>query len=334
MSPDDRTATLARSLIWRTPKVPIAQADIATESKPLAELSCKFKLTALGGTTPKFDCDLESGEEIRVKYGNGPEIPAEAASTRLLKALGFAADDIVIVEKLRCFGCPKEPFSTMKAVEVTRAEPLYKHLIDYDDYEEFKWVAVERKFRARPIESEGVEGWAFHELSQVDPKKGGAPRAHLDAIRMIAIFLSHWDNKSENQRIVCLDDTWQDKTPCAEPLLMLQDVGATFGPSKVDLPEWEQATMWEDRTTCRVSMRELPYSGATFVDAQITEEGRQFFGAMISQLSDRQLTDLFTGARFAEKRGLFQSPRPVSEWVRVFRAKVKTITDGPACPSA
>jgi hypothetical protein len=36
----------------------------------------------------------------------------------------------------------------------------------------------------------------------VDPAKGGATRAELDALRLTAILLGHWDNKASNQRLV------------------------------------------------------------------------------------------------------------------------------------
>jgi hypothetical protein len=332
VSDAERLETFARAQVWMQPKVPIEQAILGGDPKTGKELACKFKITALGGTTPKFDCDLDSGEEIRVKYGNGPEIPAEAAATRLLRTLGFGADDITIVEKLRCLGCPKEPFSTMKVVEMTRAQPLYRRLIDYEDYEDFNWVAVERKYMARPIETATLEGWAFHELDKVDASKGGASRAHVDALRLIAVLLAHWDNKPENQRMVCLTNGWPDKTPCPHPFLLLQDVGATFGPTKVDLPEWQKAQIWEDRAACKVSMRELPYEGATFGEAHVTEAGRLFVGKLLSRLSDRQLTDLFTGARFSSRRGFFSASRPIPEWVSAFKAKVTAINDGAPCP--
>jgi hypothetical protein len=220
----------------------------------------------------------------------------------------------------------------MRAVELTRAEPVYQRVIDHTAFEDFEWVAVERKFAARPIETARLEGWGFYELDRVDPAKGGAPRAHVDALRLMALLLAHWDNKSENQRLVCLSREWPDKTSCREPFLLLQDVGATFGPSKVDLEAWEHVVMWKDRARCIVSMRDLPYNGATFGEAQISEEGRQFFAKLIGQLSDRQLTDLFAGARFDQKRGLFSDVRPVAEWVRVFKAKRQAITEGAACP--
>jgi hypothetical protein len=50
-------------------------------------------------------------------------------------------------------------------------------------------------------------------------------------------------------------------------------------------------------------------------------------------LSDAQLRALFTHARFAEPRGIFTPQHHVDDWVRVFRGKIREITDGPRCPA-
>ena len=327
-----RTEMLARAQLWRAPAVPIRRASLTGTT--LDDVSCKFKVSDLGGTTPKFDCVLDSGEEIRIKYGSGPEVPAEAAATQLLKAVGFGADDVVLVKRLRCYGCPKEPFSVMKTVELTRAEALYEQVLNFDKFEVFEWVALERKFDARPIETDKIEGWSFFELDAIDPLQGGAPRAHIDAMRIMAVLLAHWDNKSENQRFVCLADEWPKGTACTEPFLLLQDVGATFGPAKLDLAAWEGTPMWVDRATCSVSMQSLPFGGATFNQTRISEEGRRFAARLLTQLSPEQLTNLFTYARVAEPRGVFTPSHSVAEWVRVFQKKVHEISAGPSCPAA
>jgi hypothetical protein len=331
VSDEERTELLRHARVWRTPRTPVAHVSLAGEL--LDELSCRFKVSDLGGTTPKFDCDLDDGETIRIKYGKGPEVQSEAAATRLLKALGFLADDITLVRRLRCYGCPKEPFSVMKAVEITGTEPVYQRVVNFDSYEEFEWVALERKYPAPAIETDTLEGWAFFELDTIDPSRGGAPRAHVDALRLIAVLLAHWDNKAENQRMVCLAPGSANGEPCRQPYLMLQDVGASFGPMKVDLTAWESAPIWEDRATCAVSMRKLPFDGATFGQAYITEPGRLMVSGLLAQLTDDQLTDLFTYARFAERQGLFTAAHPVADWVRVFKDKLRAITEGPACPS-
>ena len=79
-------------------------------------------------------------------------------------------------------------------------------------------------------------------------------------------------------------------------------------------------------------MRSLPYGGGTFGVARVSEEGRQFLTSRLNQLSDAQIADLFSGARFDKQDGLLTAARPVSEWVGVFKARVKALTDGPPCP--
>ena len=256
------------------------------------------------------------------------------AAAKLLHALGFGADNVMMVEKVRCYGCPAEPFITMKTLGFAGAQKLYDKVMDAKEYKDFEWAAVERKHYGRPIETEEVEGWAFFELDLIDPKKGGAPRAHVDALRLLAVLLSHWDNKSENQRLVCLSEKdWPDGGKCSKPFAMLQDVGSAWGPRKVDLPEWEKAPLWADRASCTTSMDALPYHGATFTPVKITEAGRKHLGGLLSQLSDRQIDDLFRSARFDQPTGMLaRHSTAITEWVRVFKAKVKQVTDGPSCP--
>jgi hypothetical protein len=329
---EERLDALARARIWRRPSTPVSRAYLGAPAHAPRELACRFVVSTPGGTTPKFDCQLESGEIVRIKYGPGAEIPSEVASTRLLRALGFGADEVTLIERLRCYGCPLEPFVTLHAVDLTRTEPLYERVIDYDEARDFEWVALERKHPARAIESDDVKGWAFFELDTVESAKGGAPRAHVDALRLLAAFLAHWDNKPENQRLVCLSRDWPEGQPCPQPFLMVQDTGAMFGPRKVDLDAWERSPIWSDRVQCAVTLAHLPYDGATFGRAEITERGRQHLGRLLVQLSEAQLTQLFASARFDRRSGVFVGSRPVADWVAAFRAKVHEITDGPPCP--
>jgi len=333
LSADERNEALARAQVWRRPPVPVSEAYLGQDRSAPRELDCTFKLNAPSGTTPKFDCVTGDGEEIRIKYGVGAEVPGEAAATRLLTALGFGADSITLIERLRCFGCPKEPFTVMKLVATTRTDGLYEHVIDEGSYEVFPWVALERRFPARAIEiTDGTEGWAFFELDKVNTAEGAAPRAHVDALRLLAVFLAHWDNKSENQRLVCLSEPWPEGTRCPKPFLLLQDVGSTFGPRKVDLEDWERAVIWKDRATCTITMRDLPVHGATFAETKVSEEGRLFLSGLLEQLTDVQLVDLFSGARFDKRRGLFAPKSSADEWARAFRARRAAIAGGPACP--
>lgn len=333
VSAEERVDALSRAAVWMAPP-PIPKAELGIDPKNPKEITCTFEITQLGGTAPKFDCKSESGERLRIKYGSSPEVVSEVASAKLLHALGFGSDNVTIVEKVRCYGCPAEPFVTMKTLGFANAQKLYEKVMDPKDYKDFEWAAVERRHYGRAIETEEVEGWAFFELDLIDSKKGGAPRAHVDALRLLAVMLSHWDNKSENQRLMCLSENdWPDGGECSKPFAMLQDIGSAWGPRKVDLPEWEKAPMWADRASCTISMDALPYHGATFTPVKISEAGRQHLGGLLSQLSDRQIEDLFTSARFDHPTGMFgKHSAPIAEWVRVFKAKVNQITDGPWCP--
>jgi len=293
------------------------------------EVSCTFVPHAPGGTSLKFDCALDDGEIIRVKYGHQPEIHAEVAATRLLTALGYAADRVYMVQRLHCRGCPMHPFVTMLLRDAIGAPAKDADGASIAGQRDFQWVSVERKFEGAPIEDETRQGWAWWELKNVH-----APRVELDALRLIAVFLAHWDNKAENQRLVCLTPGWRVGMRCRDSFLLLQDVGSTFGPTRVDLDAWEDAMMWSDRSTCTISMREMPYKGGTFGTVRIGERGRRFLASMLDQLSDQQITDLFTGARFDKQSGLLSDPSPVSEWVRVFKQRRQAISDGVSCPEA
>ena len=59
---------------------------------------------------------------------------------------------------------------------------------------------------------------------------------------------------------------------------MGQDLGATFGPLKLDLSGLSRTKIWADAASCKVSMHGMPYGGSTFPDVFIPEEGRRFPG--------------------------------------------------------
>lgn len=334
VSDEERLDALSRAIVWQQPRVPIGQARLDADPAQPQSLECTFLVTELGGTAAKFDCALPNGEQVRVKYGRTPEIPSEVAAARLLHALGFGADNVMLVEKLRCYGCPAEPFLTMRTLGLAGAHDLYGKVMNKESFKDFEWVAVERKHYARPIETEQLEGWAFFELDLIDPKKGGAPRAHVDALRLLSAMIGHWDNKSENQRLVCLSEKdWPENGRCSRPMAMLQDVGSSFGPRKVDLPKWEKALLWSDRASCTATLDDFPYDGATFKPVKISEAGRKHLASLLGQLTDEQIVALFRGARFDHSKGMIGfTASPVADWARVFKAKVRRISDGPPCP--
>jgi hypothetical protein len=307
--------------------------------------ACRFAPSDPSGTTPKFDCVFEGGDAVKVKYGHDAEIQAEVAASALLRLLGYGADDVTLVQRLRCYGCPRHPFV---AAHLRRNfhMPFVREEIA-DGFTDFEWVSVERKFPAPAIETEMVSGWEWRELDRVD-----APRAEVDAFRVLAAFLAHWDNKAENQRLVCLDDvplppssvpssgapgpdiavpTAPRKGVCERPLAMIQDLGASFGPPKVNLARWRDLPVWYDRTSCMISMRALPFEGATFEDVQISEEGRALAAQRLMSISEAQIERLFSDARFPQFQAGTADERDLKAWTAAFRDRVRQIADA-RCP--
>jgi hypothetical protein len=327
-----RNDAFARAKVWREPSEPVPEADFRSNPRgkgsfpPETELVCKFVQRHSHGQTPKFYCVLPDGELIKVKYGRrNPEAFAEVAATRLLSALGFGAERVYKVARVRCFGCPPYP------------QPRFWWLDSFfsreGHYVDVAPASVERPFRGKKIVAPGTDGWAFNELEHIDPARGGATRAEIDALRLIAVFLADWDNKPENQRLVCLPGAEDPARGCRSPFALLQDVGATFGPLAMNLVAWGKVPIWVDRATCRVSMKSLPYQGATFADVELTEGGRKLLASGLRQLRDEQIYGLFDAAGFARYGRGPDANRDLDGWVGAFKAKVAEIADGPGCPT-
>ena len=332
LSPDARLALLRRAQVWtRTnvramdlkagPRGPGAFARDAT-------VTCDYVEKVMMGRSPKFTCRIPPHDEVKVKYGgsNG-EVYGEVAATRLLWALGFGADRMYPVTVI-CRGCPSElqPSSPSSAKTVV-----------------FDIAAIERKMPGHEIRTADVEGWSWPELDLVNEDAGGAPRAHRDALKLLVAMLQHTDSKTQQQRLLCLDQK-PESGHCGRPYMMVSDLGLTFGtanrlnrqePSSVNFTRWGETPVWLDGESCVANLHQS--LTGTLSNPRISEEGRRFLSRLLAQLSDAQLRDLFEAARFAQ-RGVLEnghtSAGSTDEWVAAFKAKRDAIANrrcaGPA----
>jgi hypothetical protein len=283
---------------------------------PNATVSCVHLDRHLSGTTPKFACQLADGDEVKVKYGedNG-EVFAEVAASRLLWALGFGADHMYPVRVI-CRDCPKE---------IGRSLP--------DGQRAVEPAAIERKMAGKEL----FESWAWDELDLIDESAGGATKAQRDAFKLV-VLLQHSDSKPEQQRAICLDAQAPHEEGCARPLMMIQDLGVTFGranrlnqqpDASMSLGEWMRTPVWKDDDKC-VGQLSGSVTG-TLKYPLISEQGRAFLAGLLTQLSDRQLHDMFEAARVPLRLrvpGRSQSGFPVvDEWVKAFKQKRQEIVD-------
>ena len=335
-----RNASLASARVWREPEVPVSEASFGANPpggwRPSDEVACKFVFETVGGMTPKFDCQLPDGEIVKVKYGrSNEELYTEVAATRLLSALGFGSDRMFVVKSVRCAGCPAYPYVALQCLRRTGLRrPCAAAAFSFGQDPIFEHVVVERRMSGATIEAHDGQGWAWFELDKIDPARGGSAREDIDALRLLAVFLAHWDNKSDNQRLVCLPGGERPDGSCAAPFAIMHDVGGTFGPAKLDLFNWRRHPVWADARTCRVSMKTLPFQGGTFPDGHISEGGRKKLLALLEQLSGAQIEDLFTASRMTGYDAVSVESRNAKLWVRAFQDKIRQIREAGPCPDA
>jgi hypothetical protein len=261
------------------------------------------------GHTPKFLC-RRGDQVLKVKWGaDNPEVYSEVAATRLFWALGFPADWMYPV-RVECRGCPADPW------QGGEYEPASTQL--------FAPAVVERLFPGETIEEYEDQGWSWAELND-----SGAPRAELDALRLLAAFVQHRDSKPSNQRLVCPPDALHEddgRDDCRKPIALVQDLGSTFGgptrlhAHKMDLEVWNETPVWETPHRCIANLTAEISATGGLERPMIGDEGRRLLSRLLDALDDRQIRALFEVAR-ADQRG------GVSEWVAAFKRHRDAVRD-------
>jgi hypothetical protein len=298
-----RLDAIRRAQVWRPTSVGAKDLRRGPQGPdaflPGQLIACDYVEAAFDGKSPKFECALSAADRVKVKYGadNG-EVYAEVAATRLLWALGFGADRVYPV-RIQCHGCPKD-FSG-------KPDPSRDTLVDP--------ATVERKFDGRPLGGEEGSGWTWPELDLIDEAAGGAPRAHVEALRLLAATLQHTDSKAPNQRLVLLPD--------GRPFMLINDLGLTFGRANVlnrgavgsvSFDDWTGTPVWAAGPDC-VANIERSFTG-TLDHPRIGEPGRAMLSRLLDELTLAQLADLFDASRIAE-----HSHRSITDWVDAFERK-------------
>jgi hypothetical protein len=316
---DSRTArdqAIARAQVWMPTDVEstdIRSGPADPAAIPFrATVECEYIDKTLSGGSPKFACVRAPGDELKVKFGgtNG-EVYAEVAATRLLWALGFGADRMYPARVI-CHNCPRILGGTVRENGDSIFDP----------------ASIERKLPAHDFP--GNRQWSWSDLEKVSEEAGGAPRAHRDALTLLAVFLQHTDSKPEQQRLVCLDGVVDGN--CERPFMLLDDVGLTFGRSNafninatgaMNLEAWSATPVWKGSSGC---VGNLPKSvTGTLDNPRISEDGRTFLADLLLRLSDSQIRDLFETARVTLR---LRSPAnalsgfvTVNEWTDAFKRK-------------
>jgi hypothetical protein len=330
-----RLQAIARAQVWST--VNVRSMDIRTGPQGKGAfpfqgtVTCDYVPKQLAGGSPKFAC-MAGSDELKVKYSSpatgfiagqsNAEVFGEVAATRLLWALGFGADRMYPVRVI-CRKCP----STLGGVARENDERL------------FDPATIERKMTGKEFEPDS--SWSWTELDAVDQQHGGAPLAHRDALKLLAVFLQHTDTKPQQQRLMCLDERVPAEGPtalCERPFMMVSDLGLTFGRANLtnangqgmNYVAWAATPVWKEGSAGCVGDLSKSFTG-TLKDPVISEAGRAFLAGLLMQLSDDQIRALFEVSRVtlrlrdpAKAKSGFAT---VEEWTDVFKRKRAEIVE-------
>ena len=329
-TPKDRLAAIQAAKIYVPRAVGTADVFIGPPQEPNQfqlhpedKMTCDFFKpgSEMGGKTPKFQCKITKVEStngqvqtltpdmdeepLKVKYGGDDnEVYAEVVATRLMWALGFYADSWFPVHVI-CNGCPENPEENKGPAAVRT----------------FDAATVVRKYPGHKMYEEGKpdEGWSWKEFEE----SSGRPIAEKDALRLLAAFMQHSDNKAPQQRLEC-DGVKVDQstnpftTTCKKSRMLIQDVGATFGGggafttndgAKMNLQNWSGKKLWKHTNApgteeakcveCQAILDKSWSATEGLSDPMISEEGRRMLAGLMCQLTDEQILNLFKAAKVA-----------------------------------
>ena len=364
-SAKDRLAAMHAAALF-APKA-VAEANILegpAQNKKQFQLHLNDKVicdfatpgSQMGGKTPKFACKItrvESAdggvqtltpdmdeEPLKVKFGaDDNEVYAEIVATRLMWALGYYADSWFPV-RVECHNCPENPVSGSGTPGTRMFDP----------------ATIVRKYPGRKMYENGKEeeGWSWKELDTAN----GRPTYERDGLKLLAAFMQHSDNKAPQQRLTCdkvhVDEKTQPfTTTCDNSVMLVQDVGATFGggglftsntSAKMNLQLWSGKKLWNKVGTdsapkqCQAVLRNSLTAHDGLKDPLISEEGRRFDAGLMCQLSDQQIEQLFKASRAAQmpeyhnsdgsfKAGVDEAS-VIKQWVQAFKQKREELAAG------
>ena len=320
---------------------------------------CDFVPKPLRGWSEKFYCRLDDGRVLRVKYVEGDRFKepyGEVLGTRLFWALGFHADRMLPV-RVTCRGCPRHPWEYVNAAKNPRrlneqeTIPPLPPQADVGTWT-FDPAAIEEPLDAAPIEEHAGQGWMWRSLDEVDPALGGATRADVDALRLLAAFTQCADNSAEQNVLACPRDALgrdaSGRVTCRRPILYVGDLGAVFGgggrttawSGRVDYDGWAARSVWRDPRSCTARLYGIggPIRLSTLRHPVVGEDGRALLASLLERLSDRQIADLFRAARVERLHQTTSDGRggrrevTLDDWVALFRKKRDEIVLHPGCP--
>ncbi len=248
-----RRDAIRRAQVWEATDVPSMDLKAGPTGHgafaPDQTVSCKYVDKVMSGNSPKFTCVIPPDDEVKVKFGreNG-EVYAEVAATRLFWALGFPVDRMYPV-RVRCEGCPAGKETTRE--DASGADPLRSGL----DRAQVQRPGHRDQARRRV----GLAGTRYGGGNRRRRAAGAArcaeaARGLRPAHRQQGGAAAAGVRRRKGRRQGATSEA--ASSTCAHPIMMVNDLGQTFGRSNlfnrdqigsVNLENWAGVARLEGR---------------------------------------------------------------------------------------
>jgi len=331
VSPQIRADYLARAILWEPKNIAEINAELMRQGEPSSlrpdqQLVCTYVRRTrreLGGTSPKFECEGQNSEIYRIKYGRVKPHTTVAAS-RLMWALGFGAPISTPVTVI-CNGCSEDPWNTPRRIY---GQTTFKEAVIQESKSGTEII----------ISSRPESGWSWRkDLPLVSEEYGGATRAQIDALKLIAVLIQHGDSKAAQQKLICRPSDYEaSDQSCRKPYMYIYDLGNTFGSDgmrvhPLNFDEWKRKRLFKDPSGCVGNLRQNAFNGGeglTF--PKISEEGRLFLSSLLCQfiLDRARVVAMFDIAHMETA----DQKHTAEDWADVFISKAREVINHAPCP--
>jgi hypothetical protein len=285
-------------VIWRDPGE-ISRRNLtfgpgASEMAPVAPFT--FIKEELTGESAKFDVQDARGETWVVKVG--PEAQAETVATRLIWAVGYFADEAYYLDRAEIQNLPKlsrgqEFIENRSVVRAARFEPKRKYISRGDNWD-----------------------WETNPFAKT---------RELDGLKVLMVLLANYDTSIRNNRVL---STTNSATGELEARYVATDVGATLGKvgglggkrSKNTLADFRASKfiLGVESGLVKFDYDTTPKKMGVFASIfkpsyrssqekkeramqNVSVENARWIGALLAQLSEKQLQDAFRAANYDEQ---------------------------------
>ncbi len=276
---------LKNAVIWRDPGN-IAALDLASGQggeKHMPRPPYVFLAEDKNGTNPKFDVRDADDKKWRVKLGE--EARPEVVASRLLWAMGYYANDDYLVASADIPGLKLSRGGLNGATHVENV-----------------------RFARKPGGENKIGTWEWKKNPFVGTRE-------FNGLRVMMAVLNNWDLKDENNAV------YTDGKGDGRPIFLVSDVGASFATNartisrakdKGNLESYESSKFIVNTTEATVSfgtpappMSALVQSGGflgadyfrrsglSYIGKNIPIADAKWIGALLGQLSHKQLMDAF-----------------------------------------